>query len=100
MPYIYSNPEDENDPHKLPNIWITQRDWMDIRCCPECGSDDCQKDDYNTECNNCGYEFNAPDLEGWYWAACFPGCIPDSDFSGPFNTYEEAVEAAREFYND
>jgi hypothetical protein len=22
---------------------------------------------------------------GYYWAVCFPGCMPDSDFYGPFS---------------
>lgn len=24
------------------------------------------------------------DLIGWYWQACFPGCLPDGDPTGPF----------------
>lgn len=35
-----------------------------------------------------------PDLTGWYWQACFPGCLPDSDPNGPFETYEQALEDA------
>lgn len=31
---------------------------------------------------------------GWYWWACFPGCMPDGDPSGPFETEEEAIEDA------
>jgi len=34
---------------------------------------------------------------GWYWWACFPGCIPDGDFSGPFETEEEAIRDANDF---
>ena len=30
---------------------------------------------------------------GWYWQACFPGCIPDGEPTGPF---DNAVDA----YND
>lgn len=33
---------------------------------------------------------------GYYWWACFPGCIPDGPPSGPYETYDEAVEAAQE----
>ena len=33
---------------------------------------------------------------GWYWWACFPGCLPDGDPQGPFKTEREAIEAARE----
>ena len=34
---------------------------------------------------------------GWYWWACFPGCLPDSDPVGPFDTEAEAIEDARSF---
>jgi hypothetical protein len=30
----------------------------------------------------------------WYWHACFPGCIPDSDAIGPFQTEAEAIADA------
>ena len=33
---------------------------------------------------------------GYYWAVCFPGCIPDSDFFGPFVSETEAESAAQE----
>lgn len=23
---------------------------------------------------------------GWYWWACFPGCLPDGEATGPFRT--------------
>lgn len=32
---------------------------------------------------------------GWYWWACFPGCLPDGDWSGPFNTEQAAINDAR-----
>jgi len=33
---------------------------------------------------------------GWYWWACFPGCIPDGDAFGPFETEKEAIDDAQE----
>jgi hypothetical protein len=27
---------------------------------------------------------------GWYWQACFPGCLPDAEANGPFPTAEGA----------
>lgn len=36
----------------------------------------------------------AEDLAGFYWWTCCPGCMPDSDASGPFDTEEEANEDA------
>jgi hypothetical protein len=34
--------------------------------------------------------------EGWYWWACFPGCMPDGDPAGPFKTEQEAIDNAQE----
>jgi hypothetical protein len=31
---------------------------------------------------------------GWYWWACFPGCLPDADPCGPFATSRKAYEDA------
>lgn len=28
--------------------------------------------------------------KGWYWWACFPGCLPDGEPNGPFPTAEGA----------
>jgi len=36
------------------------------------------------------------DLVGFYWAVCQPGCIPDSEFYGPFPTVEATEAAADE----
>jgi hypothetical protein len=32
---------------------------------------------------------------GFYWQACFPGCLPDGEPSGPFETEAEAIEDAQ-----
>lgn len=31
---------------------------------------------------------------GWYWWACSPGCLPDGEAIGPFETEQEAIEDA------
>ena len=31
---------------------------------------------------------------GFYWWACLPGCLPDSDPVGPFQTEAEAIADA------
>jgi hypothetical protein len=33
---------------------------------------------------------------GWYWWACFPGCMPDGDQHGPFKTEADAIADANE----
>lgn len=42
-------------------------------------------------------EEELPDLVGWYWQACFPGCMPDGDPSGPFETEQDAITDANEY---
>ena len=34
---------------------------------------------------------------GWYWHACQPGCLPEGDLSGPFETEQDAIKDATEF---
>ena len=34
---------------------------------------------------------------GWYWHACLPGCLPDGEASGPFQTEQDAIKDATEF---
>jgi hypothetical protein len=46
-----------------------------------------------------------PNLEvffesGWYFWFCLPGCLPDSEQEGPFDSETEALADAREQYGD
>ena len=34
---------------------------------------------------------------GWYWWACFPGCLPDGEPNGPFASARDAFNDAQEF---
>lgn len=49
--------------------------------------------DYTKVCMAAGDE-PANYEPGFYWHACFPGCIPDSDPIGPFETEDEAMTDA------
>lgn len=42
------------------------------------------------------------DGPGFYFWFCFPGCMPEGDGEafGPYPTYSEALEAAREIVNE
>lgn len=89
MTQAYFDRTREDDPHALPNLEIfyaEEGEW---------GYDDngerCEADDA-AECM-----LNA---EGYYWWACFPGCLPDSEPNGPFESEEEALNDAREGYDD
>jgi hypothetical protein len=45
-------------------------------------------------------EYAEPCSAGWYYWYCLPGCLPDSDPYGPFETEEEAIADAREQAGD
>ena len=42
---------------------------------------------------------NSPDALpfGWYWQACFPGCLPDGPLNGPFSTSSRAKDDALDY---
>ena len=37
---------------------------------------------------------------GWYWWPCFPGCLPDSDPVGPYQSERDAVIDAGGIWDD
>ena len=67
MTQFYTDPSREHDPRALPNAEV----W------------------YEGKRSTVG--------TGWYWWACLPGCLPDSDPSGPFDTKAEAMADARDY---
>lgn len=36
-----------------------------------------------------------PDQSGFYWWPCWPGCVPDGFWTGPFDSVEAAIDNAR-----
>ena len=73
MTFYYSDPEREREVHALPNVEVFYR-----------------------ECRTTMIEVNPHEDPGWYFWFCFPGCLPDSEAEGPFETEAAALEAARE----
>ena len=46
---------------------------------------------------NVGYgpeRYELSELVGWYWQACFPGCLPDGEPMGPFLSEADAIADA------
>jgi len=39
-------------------------------------------------------EFECITAAGFYWQSCFPGCMPDGEAVGPFQTEAEAIADA------
>lgn len=81
MAQHYSNPKRESDPYALPDVETFFQETCMVRGI-ECRTED----DDDALCEHAG----------WYWQACFPGCLPDGEPYGPFATEAEALEDARE----
>ena len=80
----YSDPTRESDPYAMPDVEVfyVERSHGGLGYIGEMILDD--------------NKVNEPLQRGWYYWYCFPGCLPDSDPIGPFDTEEEALADARE----
>lgn len=83
----YSNPKRENDPYALPDleVWRHKHEDAVFMVHPSCVSNHA-----DGECMG----------SGWYWQSCLPGCLPDGDAVGPFESEAEALADAREGMDD
>lgn len=48
-------------------------------------------------CGSYNQEAEDSHAPGFYWQACFPGCLPDGEPSGPFPNEQEAIKDASDF---
>jgi len=90
MPHFYTDPSRESELHALPDAWATfceagemadhfGSDWLSSEPDPEEDREELTP-------------------AGFYVCACFPGGLPDSEWSGPFSTFAEAVAYWREMF--
>ncbi len=89
----YSDPRREDKPTALPGIEVFEAPFA--RVCDGCGMVDLDADATECECDEFESHSWTP-TGGWYWWSCSPGCLPDGEPSGPFETEEEALADARE----
>lgn len=102
MPYAYSDPSREADQWSLPDVEIfeltaeeafeldedTVR--MYLRQFPRATMSSRERDRMIQAAIDAGDACG-----GWFWQACFPGCLPDSEPIGPFDTYADALADAQ-----
>ena len=82
MSQIYTDETRENDPHALPDAEVFYVSQMEVN--------------YNLQNIDHADEYTITEA-GWYYWSCFPGCLPDSDAIGPFETEQEAIDDARDY---
>ena len=78
MTQVYSDSSREDDAYALPDCEVFYRTLAE-----------------NTEFETLDGD-GEPMPAGWYWWSCFPGCMPDGDPSGPYDTEAEAIAAAQD----
>jgi len=94
MPMHYSDPTRTEQAHALPDVETFR---AALLACDECGTDTIIPTDRSTyaDCPTCG-ETGVTNNVAWYWRPCFPGCLPDGDPVGPFDSEADALADARE----
>jgi hypothetical protein len=102
MSQHYSNPQREADPHALPDLEIFQFTAREVaEQDGEMVDEYMRRPEFRLASMNSRVEamFDAMIEEegitgGWFYWYCFPGCMPDSDAIGPFESRAEALKAA------
>lgn len=87
MSQFYSNPDRASDPFALPDsdtFFIRPRNFAPYGC-PLCPDGMGPEDEAEHKASHVG----------WYWQACFPGCMPDGEPEGPFKTEALAIADCR-----
>lgn len=89
---VYSSPGRANNPYCLPDVEVWQEQRREFYC-PRCRETYELPASFEYQvCFNCAGELK-PGKVGklaWWWWYCFPGCLPDSDVFGPYDTEKEA----------
>jgi hypothetical protein len=96
----YSDPSRENETYALPDVEVF---YADNLTCEECnGNGELDSfdetgdttDETAEPCDACDGTGHKP--AGFYFWYCFPGCMPEGEPWGPYDTETEAVDAMRE----
>ena len=108
MAYDYTDPKRRNNPYALPDVEVWRDQIVDI-VCPYCGVSEVSKQiafaTATAYCPSCGRDVSSyadtdPRLLsgefGWFYRVGFPGCLPDSEPFGPFDSERAALDEARE----
>lgn len=104
MAQHYSDPSREHDPHALPDIETFQLTAAEVAASDEglC-YEYMKRPEFRLATMSSRTREAMLDAMvseegisgGWFWQACFPGCLPDGCPFGPFETEADALADAR-----
>jgi hypothetical protein len=87
MTFHYRDPDRADNPTALPDLEVFRMTEADLRRVQ--GGE-------ATVPGDCWHDADGvPQEAGWYHWPCFPGCLPDGDPVGPFETETAALADAR-----
>jgi hypothetical protein len=98
----YTDPNRAKDSYSLPDLEIWP-DYIATVDCAHCGAFELPLSGatatdkvYCPSCEREAVHSGTSETEKyWYWF-CLPGCMPDSDAYGPYDSEDEALNAAQE----
>jgi hypothetical protein len=105
MTQHYSDPSRESDKWALPDIEVFQLTAREVAERDEDAIYEYMKDPrfklaaMNGRIRDAMFDEMIEDegiTGGWFYWYCFPGCMPEGDAMGPYDTHAEALAAAQE----
>lgn len=107
MPQAYSDPEREDDPYALPDLEIFQMTASEVAASSQYEDEQhefMQRREFRLATMNGLTRDKMLDAMvaelgisgGWFYWYCFPGCLPDGEPVGPYNSYADALAGAQE----
>ena len=88
MTQFYLDPSRESDPYALPDAEVFYIDKGGLHYAKQSG-------DVTAPGSTWFDGEGQPTEPGWFWWSCFPGCLPDGDPVGPFDTEALAIADAQ-----
>ena len=95
----YSDPEREADPYALPDVRVWQDAGFESRCCNVVAPEEYVTATSEQPCPSCSQPavwHRLDQSKAWFYEYGMPGCLPDSDWFGPFTRKADAIAAAQQ----
>lgn len=100
MAQHYSDQTQEDNPTALPDVEVFEAEHDACRLCEQ--TIIFAESEVVAECGECGMQsFRTKQTKrGWFYWFGFPGCLPDSEPGGPYDSEQAALDAARDSVAD
>jgi hypothetical protein len=99
--HCYSSKELEASKYALPDVEYWEETLYTV-VCDKCHSEmnlpECiYENGVCPQCRHRGMSVISVGDKVWWWWWCFPGCLPESDVFGPYDTVDDVMKAVEEW---